>query len=74
MLVQRPQQLLLLLAAATAVDATTPPPLPAPPAKLAHFAWFHDVVAETSPFHSFTFGTADSPAGSGARALTMNAS
>eukprot|EP01052_Picozoa_sp_SAG31_P028623 SAG31_NODE_2778_length_5104_cov_2.424775_6_plen_324_part_00 len=61
------QVLLLLHASASGV-------LPRPPARLAHFAWWHDVVSETHPFASFTFGTPDRPARSGAGALPMNAS
>jgi hypothetical protein len=48
--------------------------LPPPPDRLAHFAWWHDVVEDTHPFASFTFGTPDRPARSGAGALPMNAS
>jgi hypothetical protein len=48
--------------------------LPSPPERLAHFAWWHDVVEETHPFSSFTFGMPDRPARSGAGALPMNAS
>ena len=54
--------------------STRPATLPPPPERLAHFAWWHDVVAETHPFASFTFGTPDQPARSGAGALPMNAS
>ena len=50
------------------------PALPPPPERLAHFAWWHDVVEDTHPFASFTFGTPDRPARSGAGALPMNAS
>ena len=69
------QQLQLPTAAVAAAAAPTPrPTLPKPPARLAHFAWFHDVIADTNPFASFTFGTPDRPAGSGAGALPTNAS
>jgi hypothetical protein len=48
--------------------------LPPPPPRLAHFAWWHDVVEDTHTFSSFTFGTPDRPARSGAGALPINAS